>query len=269
MQTIMLKGKLHQARVTHAVLEYEGSCAIDQDLLDAAGILEYEQIQIYNIDNGERFTTYAIEAPRGSKVIGVNGAAARLVQKNDKVIVVTYGQMPQEEARQWRPSVVLLDDGNAIKRAIGHPMVAGVKVWALAHLLANGTLADVLLFGTFLAWAVAEAVQRGWKKMATKTKNVAMALPTAAVITKKIIVPANQREQELEVLVESEANQYIPFQLDEVNLDFQVVGPAPGSPKVRASTCGTMAWPTDTLCHATSWPCASNPALKRAMQAGR
>ena len=77
---------------------------------------------------------------------------------------------------------------------------------------------------------VADAVRRAWKRMGTSTRNVALALPAAAVITKKIIVPANQREQELEVLVESEANQYIPFQLDEVNLDFQVVGPAPGSP---------------------------------------
>ena len=77
---------------------------------------------------------------------------------------------------------------------------------------------------------VADAVRRAWKRMGTSTRNVALALPAAAVITKKIIVPANQREQELEVLVESEANQYIPFQLDEVNLDFQVVGPAPGNP---------------------------------------
>ena len=94
-----------------------GSIAIDADLLDAAGIFPHEQVDVLNITNGARFTTYAIEAPRGSKVIGVNGAAARLVQKNDKVIVVTYGQMPEEEARQWSPTVVLLDDHNAIKRA--------------------------------------------------------------------------------------------------------------------------------------------------------
>ena len=117
MHAIMLKAKLHRAQVTHSVLDYEGSCAIDGEWLDLAGIREYEQIQIYNVDNGERFTTYAIEAPRGSKVIGVNGAAARLVQKNDKVIVVTYGQLPQEEARQWSPNVVLLDDRNEIKPA--------------------------------------------------------------------------------------------------------------------------------------------------------
>src|SRR5476651_118896 len=78
---------------------------------------------------------------------------------------------------------------------------------------------------------VVEAVTRGWKKLATRTKNVAMALPTAAVITKKIIVPAGLRDEELEIQVESEANQYIPFALEEVNLDFQVVGPAPSGPE--------------------------------------
>jgi aspartate 1-decarboxylase len=113
----MMKSKLHRATVTQADLDYEGSIAIDRDLLDAAGIFPNEQVDVLNITNGARFTTYAIEAPRGSKVIGVNGAAARLVQRNDKVIVVTYGQLEQEEARQWEPNVVLLDDRNEIKRA--------------------------------------------------------------------------------------------------------------------------------------------------------
>jgi aspartate 1-decarboxylase len=117
MLVTMMKSKLHRATVTQADLDYEGSIAIDRDLLDAAGIFPNEQVDVLNITNGARFTTYAIEAPRGSKVIGVNGAAARLVQKNDKVIVVTYGQLEQEEARQWEPNVVLLDDHNAIKRA--------------------------------------------------------------------------------------------------------------------------------------------------------
>ena len=117
MLVTMMKAKLHRATVTQADLDYEGSIAIDRDLLDASGILPHEQVDVLNITTGARFTTYAIEAPRGSKVTGVNGAAARLVQKNDKVIVVTYGQMPQEEARQWAPTVVLLDDGNAIKAA--------------------------------------------------------------------------------------------------------------------------------------------------------
>lgn len=117
MLVTLMKSKLHRATVTQADLDYEGSIAIDADLLDAADILPHEQVDVLNITTGARFTTYAIEAPRGSKVIGVNGAAARLVQKNDKVIVVTYGQLPQEEARNYSPRVVLLDDGNAIKRA--------------------------------------------------------------------------------------------------------------------------------------------------------
>ena len=117
MLVTLMKAKLHRATVTQADLDYEGSIAIDADLLDAAGIFPHEQVDVLNITNGQRFTTYAIEAPRGSRVIGVNGAAARLVQKNDKVIVVTYGQLPEQEARQWSPTVVLLDDANEIKRA--------------------------------------------------------------------------------------------------------------------------------------------------------
>ncbi len=117
MLVTLMKAKLHRATVTQADLDYEGSIAIDGDLLDAAGIFPNEQVDVLNITNGARFTTYAIEAPRGSKVIGVNGAAARLVQKNDKVIVVTYGMLPQEEARQWSPTVVLLDEGNRVKAA--------------------------------------------------------------------------------------------------------------------------------------------------------
>ena len=113
----MMKSKLHRATVTQADLDYEGSIAIDRDLLDASGILPHEQVDVLNITNGARFTTYAIEAPRGSKVFGVNGAAARLVQKGDKIIVVTYGQLPAEEARNYNPVVVLLDDQNDIKRA--------------------------------------------------------------------------------------------------------------------------------------------------------
>ena len=116
MLVTLMKAKLHRATVTQADLDYEGSIAIDADLLDAAGIFPHEQVDVLNITNGQRFTTYAIEAPRGARVIGVNGAAARLVQKNDKVIVVTYGQLPQEQARQWSPTVVLLDDRNEIKR---------------------------------------------------------------------------------------------------------------------------------------------------------
>jgi len=113
----LMKAKLHRATVTQADLDYEGSISIDKDLLDASGILPNEQVDVLNITNGERFTTYAIEAPRGSKVIGVNGAAARLVQTGDKVIIVAYCQLPAEEARNYNPNVVLLGDNNAVKKA--------------------------------------------------------------------------------------------------------------------------------------------------------
>ncbi|ADN77416.1 aspartate 1-decarboxylase [Ferrimonas balearica] len=115
MQRIMLKGKLHQARVTHAELEYEGSCAIDQDLLDAAGILEYEKIEIYNIDNGERFSTYAISGERGSKIISVNGAAAHKASPKDRVIICAYMVMDEEAAKTHKPQLVYLNENNDIK----------------------------------------------------------------------------------------------------------------------------------------------------------
>ncbi len=113
----MMKAKLHRATVTQADLEYEGSIAIDSDLLEVSGILPHEQVDVLNITTGHRFTTYAIEAPRGSRTIGVNGAAARLVQKGDKVIVVTYCQIEAEQARNYAPTVVLLDERNGVKRA--------------------------------------------------------------------------------------------------------------------------------------------------------
>ena len=117
MLVTLMRAKLHRATVTQADLDYEGSISIDRDLLDRAGILVHEQVDVLNISTGARFTTYAIEAPRGSRTIGVNGAAARLVQKGDKLIVVTYGQLPIEEARNYSPTVVLLDEGNAVKHA--------------------------------------------------------------------------------------------------------------------------------------------------------
>lgn len=115
MQRIMLKGKLHQARVTHAELEYEGSCAIDQDLLDAAGILAFEKIDIYNIDNGERFSTYAISGERGSKMISVNGAAAHKASPGHRVIICAYGMLDEADAVKHQPSLVYCDEGNNIK----------------------------------------------------------------------------------------------------------------------------------------------------------
>ena len=117
MLVTMMRAKLHRATVTQADLDYEGSIAIDRDLLDASTLMAHEQVDVLNITTGARFTTYVIEAPRGSRTIGVNGAAARLVQAGDKVIVVAYGQLPHEEARNYAPSVVLLEDGNRVKRA--------------------------------------------------------------------------------------------------------------------------------------------------------
>lgn len=117
MLVTLMKAKLHRATVTRADLDYEGSISIDKDLLDASGILAHEQVDVLNINNGARFTTYAIEAARGSRTIGVNGAAARLVQPGDKVIVVAYGMLPSEEARNYAPTVVLLDDENRPKEA--------------------------------------------------------------------------------------------------------------------------------------------------------
>lgn len=109
----MLKAKLHRATVTMADLDYVGSISIDADLLERAGILPNEQVDIYNITNGERFTTYAIEAARGSCEIGLNGAAARKVMVGDKIIIAAYCAIPAEEARNYQPTVVLLGEGNA------------------------------------------------------------------------------------------------------------------------------------------------------------
>jgi aspartate 1-decarboxylase len=119
MQTIMLKAKLHRACVTHAELHYEGSCAIDGDLLDMAGIREYEQIQIYNIANGERFTTYAIRAEHGSRIISVNGAAAHKANVGDRVIICAYCSYDDTELLKHQPSLVYLDDTNHVTRT-GH-----------------------------------------------------------------------------------------------------------------------------------------------------
>jgi aspartate 1-decarboxylase len=115
MQLTLLKAKLHQARVTHSELEYEGSCAIDSDLLDAAGIREYEQIHIYNLANGERFVTYAIRAEAGSGVISVNGAAAHKASPGDRVIIASYVSLSDQEVKSFKPTLVYLDEQNVIK----------------------------------------------------------------------------------------------------------------------------------------------------------
>jgi aspartate 1-decarboxylase len=114
MQLILLKAKLHQARVTHSELEYEGSCAIDAALLDRAGIQEYEQIHIYNMNNGERFTTYAIRAERNTGIISVNGAAAHKANPGDRVIICAYAQLTQQEAASFKPTLVYLDANNEV-----------------------------------------------------------------------------------------------------------------------------------------------------------
>ena len=112
----MLQGKLHRVTVTQADLHYEGSCAIDQNFMDAAGILEYEAIDIYNVDNGERFSTYAISGERGSKIISVNGAAARRAAVGDKLIICSYVQIDDEDARTHKPKVAYFDENNVMSR---------------------------------------------------------------------------------------------------------------------------------------------------------
>lgn len=120
MQLTVLKAKLHQACVTHAELEYDGSCAIDGLLLDRAGIHEYEQIQIYNITNGERFTTYAIRAEEGSRVISVNGAAAHKASPGDRVIICSYASLDEKELARFKPTLIYLDEHNHIVRVKDH-----------------------------------------------------------------------------------------------------------------------------------------------------
>lgn len=113
----MLKGKIHRATVVQAELNYVGSITVDQDLLDAAGILEYEKVQIVDIDNGSRFETYTIAGERGSGMICLNGAAARCVSVGDKVIIMAYAQMtPQEVQEGYHPNVVFVNDDNQVAR---------------------------------------------------------------------------------------------------------------------------------------------------------
>lgn len=109
-----MKGKIHRASVTEADLHYEGSISIDRALSDAAGFLINERVEIYNIDTGARFATYVIQAPQGSGIIGLNGAAARLAMIGDKVIIVAYASFEEAEARAFRPRVVLVDAENRI-----------------------------------------------------------------------------------------------------------------------------------------------------------
>ena len=109
-----LRSKLHRVTATHAELHYIGSCAIDEDLMDAANISEYEQIHIWNVSNGERFITYAMNAPRGSGTISVNGSAARRAQVGDILIIATFCMLDQAAVAAHRPTVVFVDANNRI-----------------------------------------------------------------------------------------------------------------------------------------------------------
>jgi len=112
----MLKSKLHRVTTTHSELHYEGSCAIDEDLLDAANIREYEQIDIWNVNNGERFTTYAIRAERGSGIISVNGSAARKAAPGDILIIATFAVYSEMELAKYQPELIYADANNRIAR---------------------------------------------------------------------------------------------------------------------------------------------------------
>lgn len=112
----MLKGKIHRARVIQAELDYVGSITVDEDLLEASGIYEYEKVQIVDISNGNRFETYTIAGERGSGLICLNGAAARQVQVNDKIIIMAYAVMDENEIKSNPPKVVFVDDNNKIVR---------------------------------------------------------------------------------------------------------------------------------------------------------
>ena len=115
MQIEVLKSKIHRVRVTEADLEYEGSCGIDEDLLDASDMREFERIELYNINNGERFSTYIIKAARGSVAISLNGDAARKAHVGDLLIICTYGPMSEADAKTFVPKIILVDDKNKIK----------------------------------------------------------------------------------------------------------------------------------------------------------
>ena len=116
MQRVMLKSKIHRATVTDANLDYEGSVAIDESLMEAAGIYEFEQVQIYDINNGNRLTTYAIKGERGSGTISINGAAAHLARKGDLVIIASYSTLDEAEAQKHSPVLVYVDENNSIKK---------------------------------------------------------------------------------------------------------------------------------------------------------
>lgn len=155
----IMKGKLHNATVTDSTLEYEGSIAIDSELLEAAGMLAYERVDVLNITNGNRFTTYTIPAPHGSRVIGVRGAAAHLVDAGDKVIIIAYAMMTAEEAKQHRPAAIILEEANKPK--------------ITKHVLPKGALGKIMSQGkqTEKTDTVEEESAKGDKKKKKKFLN--------------------------------------------------------------------------------------------------
>jgi len=123
MNRTFLYAKLHQAKVTHADLHYEGSFAIDEEILEASTILENEQIHIYNLNNASRFTTYAIKAPRGSRIMGANGACAHLVKPGDRVIICAYAAMEISQYQTFEPKILFLDEKNNYTIKVKTPCV--------------------------------------------------------------------------------------------------------------------------------------------------
>lgn len=120
MTITMLKAKIHRATVTQAELDYVGSITVDMDLLKQAGILEYEKVQIVDVNNGSRFETYTIAGERGSGVMCLNGAAARMVQTGDKIILMAYAQVTPEEASELRPTVLFVDEKNKVTKVTNY-----------------------------------------------------------------------------------------------------------------------------------------------------
>lgn len=116
----MLKAKIHRATVTQAELDYVGSITVDMDLLEQAGILEYEKVQIVDVNNGSRFETYTIAGERGSGVMCLNGAAARMMQTGDKIILMAYAQVTPEEASELRPTVLFVDEKNKVTKVTNY-----------------------------------------------------------------------------------------------------------------------------------------------------
>ncbi len=120
MQRIALKAKIHRARVTDGNLDYEGSITIDEELLEATGIFPFEQVQVYNVTNGNRFETYALQGERGTGVICINGAAAHLARRDDLIIIACYSLFNEEEFKHHHPTLVYVDEENRIIRVAGH-----------------------------------------------------------------------------------------------------------------------------------------------------